>query len=414
VGAIFVRAYPDSAAITLNGKPVPNQSGIFSGIFGGGTLISDLFPRTYSLALSAQGYDAWHENVSVLPSFVTELKYAVLVPQAANPVAGVAPSGTAPTAQNFWLAGGEPIMETPTGAIVWQGKTIGYGTVVAESADITEAVVKNAADTYSLYYFNNGSSTALSAIFAANGVSSASVTNIVVNPGDANEIVVGTNTRISLFDTAAGTFTAIDRAPAGTTLGVPLAASAGALAWTRGTTGGAGTSTVVVYDRFAQTIATSTSGLPGRTIQLAWVKPGLLGVLQSNGALYLYDTGSGQFQKLADTVTYFAATSDGSLIAALERASLEIFSFTSTQTYHRFNLPDAADATQVAWYGDADHLFVDYPNHVAFLDLDDLTLANFTTVANLAAATTPLYDAATNILYFLNPAHALVRMNFPS
>ena len=52
VGGIYVRSYPEDARIFLNGKSVQNQSGFLSR----GTLISDLFPKTYRLALTAPGY----------------------------------------------------------------------------------------------------------------------------------------------------------------------------------------------------------------------------------------------------------------------------------------------------------------------------------------------------------------------
>ena len=76
-GGIYVRSYPKTAQITLNGKPVQNQSAFLSP----GTFISGLFPKTYTLTLTAAGYDAWTETPQVVPSLVTEMKYAVLVPE---------------------------------------------------------------------------------------------------------------------------------------------------------------------------------------------------------------------------------------------------------------------------------------------------------------------------------------------
>src|ERR1035441_2686736 len=82
-GGIYVRSYPNNAQITLSGKPVQNQSAFLSP----GTFISGLFPKTYTLTLSASGYDAWTESTPVVPSLVTEMKYAVLVPKTATNVA---------------------------------------------------------------------------------------------------------------------------------------------------------------------------------------------------------------------------------------------------------------------------------------------------------------------------------------
>ena len=118
-----------------------------------------------------------------------------------------------------------------------------------------------------------------------------------------------------------------------------------------------------------------------------------------------------QLQKLADDVKYFAATDDGSAIAALENRSFEIFPLVGAQTYHRFNVPSVADALSVIWYQDMNHLFVVYPDHVSFLDLDDLSLRNFITVAE---GTLPLYNSQENILYIIDFSKKLQQFDFPS
>ena len=82
VGGIYLRSYPENANILLNGKPVANQSGFLSH----GTLISELFPKTYRITLTATDYLEWHENVAVAPSLVANHEYAVLVPANATRV----------------------------------------------------------------------------------------------------------------------------------------------------------------------------------------------------------------------------------------------------------------------------------------------------------------------------------------
>ena len=47
-GGIYVRSYPNNAQITLNGKPVQNQSAFLSP----GTFISGLIPKPYTVTLS--------------------------------------------------------------------------------------------------------------------------------------------------------------------------------------------------------------------------------------------------------------------------------------------------------------------------------------------------------------------------
>ena len=139
----------------LNGKPIQNQSAFFSP----GTFISGLFPKTYTLALSAPGYDAWTENAPVVPSLVTEMKYAVLVPKTATNVA----TGTAAVA-GYFEANGDVVVTNASATITWLGKVIGYGTVVSHSTDLKTAIIRTmsartGATTYSLYDFTAATST---------------------------------------------------------------------------------------------------------------------------------------------------------------------------------------------------------------------------------------------------------------
>ncbi|MDE2019499.1 MAG: PEGA domain-containing protein [Patescibacteria group bacterium] len=102
---------------------------------------------------------------------------------------------------------------------------------------------------------------------------------------------------------------------------------------------------------------------------------------------------------LANDVRSFSVSADGTMVAALEHKSVEIFSFTDSSAYERFNLPDIADIKQLVWYRDDEHLFVAYPNSISFLDLADVGLMNFATVAS--ASSFEAYDRDLNILYVL-------------
>jgi hypothetical protein len=62
------------------------------------------------------------------------------------------------------------------------------------------------------------------------------------------------------------------------------------------------------------------------------------------------------------------------------------------------------------WYKDDAHLFVQYPDHVAFLDLADTNLKNLITVS---AGTDPFYDQQENSLYLIDQGRKLLRFDFP-
>jgi hypothetical protein len=62
------------------------------------------------------------------------------------------------------------------------------------------------------------------------------------------------------------------------------------------------------------------------------------------------------------------------------------------------------------WYKDDAHLFVQYPDRVAFLDFADTNLKNLTTVS---PGTEPQYDAQENSLYLIDQGQKLLRFDFP-
>lgn len=405
-GGIYVRSFPDDAAITLNGKPVQNQSSFLSP----GTFISGLFPKNYTLSLSAPGYDAWTENAPVAPSLVTEMKYAVLVPKAATNVE----TATAAVA-GYFEANGDVVTENASGTISWLGKIIGYGTIVSHSADLKTAIIRTisartGAVTFLLYDFTAATSTNLSAVLQRSGIRTASSTNVFIDPYDDTSIIAQTPAQITTID--AGTFraTPADTAPMGDAIESPIAVSPSVMAWARYTPA-ASTSQIIVYDKFSGNTIDSSLTLHGTVRQLAWVRNNILGILTGDNTLYLYNVPNEQLSTLANDVKQFYPTTDGSAVAALEYHSLEVFVSNGQPNYYRFTLPDIADVQGLTWYKDDTHLFVQYPDRVSFLDLADASLKNLITVS---LGTTASYDQQENALYLIDQGQKLLRFDFPS
>jgi hypothetical protein len=403
-GGIYVRSFPDNAQITLSGKSIQNQSAFLSR----GTFISGLFPKTYTLTLAAAGYDAWSESAAVLPSLVTEMKYAVLVPKTAI---NVATSDTA--VGDFFEVGGDVVAEDASGTIAWLGKTIGSGAVVSHSTDLKTAIIrgtnaKTGAVTYSLYNFTNATSTNLSTLLQQAGIKPTPTTNLFIDPYNDTGIIAQTSAEIVEMDGDTQRVTAIETAPTGETIESPIAVSPSVMAWAR-YSNISDTSQIMVYDKFSGDTIDSSLIVKGPVKQLAWARGNVLGILESDNTLALYDVPNEQLTTLADDVKQFYSTTDGSMLAALEYHSLEVFSFT-TQDYYRFDLPQATDVQGLIWYKDQTHLFVQYPDRVAFLDFADTNLKNLTIVSE---GTNASYDSQENALYLIDQGQKLLRFDFP-
>ncbi|MBI5079449.1 PD40 domain-containing protein, partial [Candidatus Wolfebacteria bacterium] len=76
-GAIYIETKPKNVVIEINGKYSPDRSGIIQS----GTLISDLLPKIYRLAVKKTGYFPYYKNLEVKPSMVSELIDTILIPE---------------------------------------------------------------------------------------------------------------------------------------------------------------------------------------------------------------------------------------------------------------------------------------------------------------------------------------------
>ncbi len=408
VGVILVRPYPADASITLNGKPVQNQSGFLSQT----TAITGLFPGNYALSLRSPGYRSWNENAPVDPSLVTEFGDAVLVPDApATTTAGGGIAAFEDTSDGI-------VLQMPDGAIMLGGDAVARGALVG-AADGTDGAApalpqaflfRTFSGSYERYDLAAATATDVSAPLARAGARAAQMETIALDPYDAGAIIaIGADGAWRVRSGESGA-TLIARPPRGGTFTAALAPSPSFLAWSSFNPV-ADSSAAEIYDQGSGAVVATTSALSGKTVSLGWISPSLLGILQNDGALYEYDLNARATKRIAGDVRQFAAAPDGSAIAALEKNSLEILPLTDAATYHRFNLPDAATALQAIWYGDSAHLFIAYPGSVSFLDLEDAGLRNFISVAK---GNDPIYNSQENVLYLLNGARKLEQFDFPS
>ena len=150
--------------------------------------------------------------------------------------------------------------------------------------------------------------------------------------------------------------------------------------------------------------------MDGQTKNLQWSSRGILAILQEDGALYLYDPNARTLAGRANDVRNFVWSEDGTMLATLEHRSIEIFSLTDGTQYWRLNLPEVERIAALTWYADKQHLFLHYPDRIAFVGLDDRSLENIKTVAETPHG---VYRANENRLYFIGTDDLLRRLDFP-
>ncbi len=396
VGAIFVRSFPPGAQISLDKKTVKNDSGFFQS----GTLINGLFPKTYALDLSANGYEPWHENITVSPALVAEAKYAVLIPKNAEAV-------TTSTTEHFWILGSDLVVEKSNGALMDNGEKLGVtGEVMGWTSNFENILTYD--QKTGVYAWNSrpdNSHINVTSLLKKVGFNLKRDFKITVDPENNKKMMVVQSDALYTFDTGSGKLTAVRKAK-GMMLDNAIA-STFLFAWTEFNPS-ANTSTLVVYDKFLGKAQSDSPTLKGKIAKIQWVSNNRIGILQNDGAFSLYDLQKDETTKIADDVKDFVFTENGGAVAALEHSALEVFVFNQDKDYYRFRLPGMDSIQSISWYGDGSHLFVSYPENVRFLDLKDSALKNLAVVRETSLAR---YNQKDNTFYFTS-AEGLKRLVF--
>ena len=99
VGFLFVKAWPKSAEIYLNGESAKKTD-----FFFGSALVEDLSPGTYAIEIKKEGFQDWKKNLEVKKRQVTEIKDIILVTK--NPKFGL----VSVNADNFYVSNDEKMV----------------------------------------------------------------------------------------------------------------------------------------------------------------------------------------------------------------------------------------------------------------------------------------------------------------
>jgi hypothetical protein len=390
VGAIYVRTFPAETTITLDGKPRKKSAGFFDR----GTLLTNLLPDRYELGVDAQGFQPWRLQTSVTSSLVTSLRYVVLVPTGAT-------AATSTPVRDIGLAGRTLVLDTAAGMTTLTGAPIA-GTNILAGAEDGSIVLTYATSTrnYLAVDLSRATTTALGRLGETSAARTPGLSFQPV-PGDNGLFLAQSSTSIGLLNVREGGIVRL-----ATTTADAAGAAAGRVAWaefdpdTR-------MSLLSFYDIAARRLDAEADSLPGRITQIIPRNDNTMLARADDGSLYLVNTAQSNRTRLARGARLVALADDGNSLAALGENGVEVFFLRGERANLRFDIPDADLAQGLAWYRDNEHLFVTYPDRVAFLDLADARLANF---QNAAPSGRAEYDPERNTLYFLKEEilHAMV------
>jgi hypothetical protein len=391
IGAVYVRTFPANAQITLNNKMKERNLGLFEK----GTLLNDLLPGEYELEAKAPGFQPLTLPVAVSSSMVTSLKNVVLVPD--SPIVT-----TSTAVQNIFLAGTTLLTETASGTQTLSGLPI-KGEILAGSEDGT-VVLSYVTSTRNYFAAEVSRATSTNLGRLPGQPAGNSVISFQPVPKDDTLFLAKGPASLSLLRVPSGEILQI-----ATTGVIAAAAAPGKVVWATFDTK-TNASLLSAYDIPSQNRDMNFEFVPGKITSFVFRDSGDIFALANDGSLYLLNLNQSSRVRLAQNVRGMTSSKDGVRMAILDGQGVKIFLQREELPELDIQLPEAARIQRLVWYRDGEHLFVQYPDKILFLDLNDTELRNFTTVATTARAE---YEPNGNILYFLKDS-MLYELDFPS
>jgi hypothetical protein len=408
VGAIYVKSHPSKAQIFLDYKSIKRG---FS-LFDSGVLINGLFPKKYLLEIKMPGYKEWKRHIEVLPSLVSEVKYAVLVPENSLEFNNI----NFPTSTLFsFLIGPDNnfIFLDNQNNIFYNKQTISNSKIIDTKEDLSAILTYDLKNkNYFLWDLEKSTSTNLSSVFKKISPNF-TFENINFSKDYENELLLWDSKKISTFDISKNKINIIATstmalAPQTSKISITTVFSTSSLPiinalsskmwliWVEYDTN-KNISNLKILQRILSTQKINLVSLPFKNEKIL-MKNNTLFILQSDGSLYKYDLMSQKLNSLASDVRNFYLNDDATMLLAQESNAFEIFNLKDSTDYWRFNMPDSKDIIKISWFKDSRNIFLHYKDRVLFLELDDSKKEN---IKVIALTNYGEYDKKTNRFYFI-------------
>jgi hypothetical protein len=405
VGALYVKTFPKDALLKLDGDPIENKSWLLRD----GTLIDNLFPRTYTLDVEAPGYKPWHQTLAVKPSLVSERKYVVLVPEEPAAVAGTT------STKAFWLLPDTSVVRrTAAGTLAGADGTLPGATVAAWSDNAQYLLLRTAADNYALYDARRATSTVLARMLGGK-------LDLRASPGIAfavtgsGEIVAHTSSTLIVADPRSGTNRLVTNYPAALRIEqIALNAGGNTLAWS--TYQASTKETRVTVATLASPVQTSSFVLPTPLAHLAWIPGNRLALLGTDGVLNVRDANGGagaSLDRAAEGVDgLFLWAPENDVIVVRGDKQLLAIPLTDEREAVQVALKDIDKIQRLEWYRDIHHVLAFYADRVDLIETDPGAEQTVTTVIDAGTDDGAAYDRESNMLYALKGSE-LAAVTFP-
>jgi hypothetical protein len=392
VGGIYIRTFPANAQAELNGKIKERKIGLFEK----GTLVSDILPGEYDLNISSPGFYPWNLAVAVSSTLVTSMPNIVLIPNTPT-------TTTSTPVQDISLAGTTLILRTASGTRTLSGIATGGNDILAGSEDGT-VILSYATSTRNYFSTDIPRSTSTNLGKFAGQPAGKAVFSFQPIPGDDTLFLAKSPAGLNLLRVPTGDILRLSTSSVASSAAAP-----GKIIWAI-FDADTNASLLSAYDIRSQDRSSDFEFVPGQVVSMMLLDSGDIFALAKGGALYSLNFNQSSRVRLATNIRNMTLSSNSEKMAILDGEGAQILFLRGNKPDLNIKLPDAARIQRLIWYRDTEHLFVQYPDRVMFLDLIDTELRNFRVVANTSKME---YEPSANILYFLKD-NTLQEVDFPT
>lgn len=350
VGALYVRGYPRTAHVTLDGQPLdtgswwPLQSG---------TLIGGLVPGTYKLHAEADGYRDWDADVVVRATLVTERKSLTLFPTEPSTFSSAPDSVTkidVPDSLSEVVVSSDDNTYAESSTIF--GKYVGTarGRIITTSQELRQ---RTRTPILRIQLPSSDSATTV----AAPGT--------LVGLQDDTVLVQEKATLVVGYDVASADRSVVASSTDGSKVARVLRTGSYDT-WSEGEDG--------------EVLAIRPRGSTGEPLLVTFPSEILsieasasrLGILDDRGSLWLVDPGNGSVREVGHRAGWAAWNPDGSAVMAYIGGELEVIPLKSGISHGVLTgtfTGKVADIGRVRWYPDDEHVLIELGDELAFVDI---------------------------------------------
>ncbi len=384
-GGIYVKSDPADAGITLDGKTVPNQSGLLQS----GTLVSNLAKGSYILKVFKDGYSLWEKKVEVKPGGAEVFDKVLLLPKETTEKISKA-------SESFAMFNNDAV-QVKNGTIIFKDRVI-PGNKVVSLSPAGRIITMSGKGVYYLTDLSQSDSASLNLnkLFLNLKESELNLPGIVgidkieFHPFDDSRVIIETPGGLYILDSKKISIELIASNPLG------FASSNDQLIWASSD----GLQSYNLVIKSSTKISDTFVGASGAAVKIGISPSGSeIAVLEKTGMFKLFDYSKGTVQKIADKVSQFSFSPNSRYLAYAD--------YDGPVSVYRIDRPEylgldglkGEAVSRLEWYKDSAHLFTLRGGALNLIEVDSGTPVNATRISD--GVTQFDYPAGGETVYYL-------------